>query len=78
MDLYKWIYPIEGCSGEDYNQSLNLHYVGITRAIEICYIMQGTLRYRFRNDDYYKAEESPFLYVNGLKDFRRTTSWKSK
>ncbi len=78
MDLYKWVYPFEDCSEEDYNQSLNLHYVGITRAIEVCYIMQGTQRYRARYKDYYKAEESPFLHLNGLNDFRRITTWEKK
>jgi len=78
MDLYKWVYPFEDCSEEDYNQSLNLHYVGITRAIEVCYIMQGTQRFRARYKDYYKAEESPFLHLNGLNDFRQITTWENK
>lgn len=78
MDLYKWVFPFEDCSEEDYNQSLNLHYVGITRAIDVCYIMQGSLRYRSRYNDYYKTEESPFLYLNNLNHFRRITTWNSK
>jgi len=57
---------------------LNLHYVGITRAIEVCYIMQGTQCYRARYKDYYKAEESPFSHLNGLNDFRRITTWEKK
>ncbi len=75
MDLYKWVFPFEGCSEEDYIQSLNLHYVGITRAIEVCYIMQGNLRYRQKQNDYFKAEESPFLSLNGISKLRTNASW---
>ncbi len=77
MDLYKWVFPFEDCSEEDYNQSLNLHYVGITRAIEACYIMEGTKRYRSSYRDYYKTEESPFLYLNRLNNYRTITTWSS-
>ncbi|EHK9623551.1 DEAD/DEAH box helicase, partial [Staphylococcus pseudintermedius] len=57
MDLYKWILPFEGdwVSEEDYIQALNLHYVGITRAIEACYIMQGTKRYNESSKKYFDA-----------------------
>ncbi len=77
MDLYKWVFPFEGCSEEDYIQSLNLHYVGITRAIEVCYIMQGIRRYRARYNDYYKAEESPFLHLDGLPELRINATWNT-
>jgi len=75
MDLYKWVYPFERGTEEDYNQSLNLHYVGITRAIEVCYIMQGNQRYRSKYHDYYNAEPSPFLYLNELSDYRMSAVW---
>lgn len=65
LDVYRWILPAEGnwLTEEDYTQSLNLHYVGITRAIEACYIMQGTKRYRSRQGDYWSTEGSPFYLL---------------
>jgi DNA helicase-2/ATP-dependent DNA helicase PcrA len=75
LDLYKWIFPWEDISDEDYIQSLNLHYVGVTRAIEVCYLMQGTRRFRSKQKDYIEAVESPFLNIEGLKALRRATSW---
>lgn len=77
FDVYKYIQPREGnnVTKEDVLQALNLHYVGISRAIEVCYIMIGTERYREKHDDYYKAVESPFLYKNNLHSFRRNVTW---
>lgn len=45
MDMYKYIISDELGDAEEKKQSLNLHYVGITRAIDVCYIMNGTRRY---------------------------------
>nr|EEK66950.1 hypothetical protein bcere0006_29160 [Bacillus wiedmannii] len=72
MDLYKWILPPEGnwVSEEDYIQALNLHYVGVTRAIEACYIMIGNKRYRERYQDSIIAHESDFLYLNNTANLR--------
>jgi DNA helicase-2/ATP-dependent DNA helicase PcrA len=75
MDLYKWVFPFEGCSDEEYEQSLNLHYVGITRAIDACYIMQGNRHYRPKYKDFYNAEESPFTNINGLSELRIDITW---
>lgn len=77
MDLYRWILPPEGdrVSGEDYVQALNLHYVGITRAIEACYIMIGSQRYRTRQKDYIRAHESPFLYLYNTHNMRIDLKW---
>jgi len=77
MDLYKWILPNEGndVTEEDMIQALNLHYVGITRAKDACYIMQGTKRYREKYDDYKDAKESPFLNKKGLNELRKNYSW---
>ncbi|MGM2615044.1 UvrD-helicase domain-containing protein [Bacillus cereus group sp. BceL006] len=72
LDLYKWILPPEGdwVSEEDYIQALNLHYVGVTRAIEACYIMVGDKRYRERQQDIITAYESDFLYLNNTYNLR--------
>ena len=48
MDLYKWILPNEYGDETSQIQDLNLHYVGITRAIDVCYLMSGSMRYRSR------------------------------
>lgn len=77
MDLYKWILPPEGArvSKEDYIQALNLHYVGVTRAIEACYIMQGTKRYNESREKYFDAIESPFLHRNNTSMLREEFNW---
>ncbi|MGC4378319.1 ATP-dependent helicase [Fictibacillus sp. Mic-4] len=77
MDLYRWILPPEGnwVSDEDYIQALNLHYVGVTRAIEACYIMQGTKRYNASRKRYFDAIESPFLYINNTPNLREELYW---
>ncbi|TDL33482.1 ATP-dependent helicase [Macrococcoides bohemicum] len=77
MDVYKYILPPyeKYGSSDEIVQSLNLHYVGITRAIEVCYIMSGTMRYRNWNKDYVKALESPFLYLNNVRNLRNQLNW---
>lgn len=78
LDVYKYILPNEGkwVAKEDYRQALNLHYVGITRAKEVCYIIQGNKRYRSREKDYIQALESPFLHLDGLDELRHNVQWE--
>lgn len=76
MDLYKWILPNEYGTADMQVQDLNLHYVGITRAIEACYLMNGTVRYRANRNDFVPAEPSPFLFKHGLIERRRDVLWK--
>ena len=59
MDLYEFVMPPYKVSQEDYEQSLNLHYVGITRAKKACYIMQGTVRHN-KSGEAKAANESCF------------------
>lgn len=75
MDLYDWTFPRRNIDEDDWKQTLNLHYVGITRAKQACYIMQGTERYRPYNDDFVGASESPFLYLNNVQDYRKNVVW---
>lgn len=72
LDSYKYILPYEGygATTEDCEQGLNLHYVGITRSIEACYIMLSAKRYRQSQNDFIRAIESPFLNLNKLSDLR--------
>jgi DNA helicase-2/ATP-dependent DNA helicase PcrA len=77
LDLYQWIMPPYKATEEDYEQALNLHYVGVTRAKKVCYIMQGTIRHR--SDGVVKdASESELLYINNLQDFRIDVCWNKK
>lgn len=75
MDLYKWVFPNEYASDESKLQDLNLHYVGITRAKDACFIMNGTQRFRHNYNDYYKAEPSPFLDLPGTSERRIEITW---
>ena len=75
MDMYKFILSGEGDTKEDIEQKLNLHYVGVTRAIDVCYIMNGSLRYRPRYDDFWPTQPSTFLTLPGLPDRRRAVQW---
>lgn len=59
---------------EDFEQTLNLHYVGITRAKNACYVMQGTLRHR-ADGEVKDAIESDLLHINNLKKFRINENW---
>lgn len=76
MDLYRWILPNENGDSDDKIQDLNLHYVGITRAIDVCYLMEGTKRHRAKPNDIIQAEPSPFLFKPGLAERRRDVIWK--
>ncbi|HDT7003719.1 TPA: ATP-dependent helicase, partial [Staphylococcus aureus] len=76
LDLYKYVFPRENIDEESLNQYLHLHYVGITRAIEACYIIVATERYRPSKEDYCNAIESPFLYRNNVQDLREDIIWK--
>lgn len=77
LDLYRWILPQEGdwVSEEDRIQALNLHYVGVTRAIEVCYIMIGEQRYRPKQGDFIGAQESSFLYLYNTPNLRIDLEW---
>ena len=76
MDMYRWILPNEYGDAAAQMQDLNLHYVGITRAIDVCYLMNGTKRYRSRQGDFVTAEPSPFLFKTGLAERRNDVIWK--
>ena len=76
MDMYKYIISDEWGDAEEIKQLLNLHYVGVTRAIDACYIMNGTKRFRAKKNDFYKAEPSSFLGLKGLAERRNDVCWK--
>ena len=74
MDMYKWVIPNEYGTDEDKIQDLNLHYVGITRAIDVCYIMTGSKRYNSKGICM-EAVPSQFLEKKGLVDRRLDVKW---
>lgn len=76
MDMYKYIISDDWGDADDIAQMLNLHYVGVTRAIDVCYIMNGTKRYRSKNNDFADAYPSAFLNKPGLSEQRRNVTWK--
>ena len=76
LDLYKWILPNEHGTAQEKQQDLNLHYVGITRAKEACYLMIGTQRFRSKQMDYIQSVPSPFLDNPGLNERRRNVVWE--
>lgn len=76
MDMYKWLFPNEYGSEDARLQDLNLHYVGITRAKDVCYIMNGTKRFSSNKGNYCSADPSPFLYLKGLTERRYDVLWK--
>ena len=75
MDMYKWIIPNEFGDESSVQQDLNLHYVGLTRAKDACYIMNGTARFRSKKNDYIFAEPSLFLSKPGLIFHNLCTLW---
>ncbi|MFJ5337264.1 UvrD-helicase domain-containing protein [Pectobacterium sp. CHL-2024] len=72
LDLYDWILPrreyIKGCFDvvfSQYEQCLNLHYVGITRAKKAVVLLNSTERLNYQHE-LKKAKPSQFLSLNGL------------
>ena len=75
MDMYKYIISDDWGDADDIAQMLNLHYVGVTRAIDVCYIMNGSRRYRSKYKDFVNADPSAFLNIPGLSERRRNVEW---
>ena len=66
LDLYKWIMPMYR---GDYEQDLNLHYVGITRARKCCVLCTSTQRTNSNNESK-EGEQSEFLSINKINNLR--------
>ncbi|MHC0444763.1 UvrD-helicase domain-containing protein [Flavobacterium sp. 3-218] len=78
LDLYKWVFPAMGPKdGKDwenpeylsYQQDLNLHYVGVTRARKACVLMSSTQRTNDKGQ-IKGGEDSAFMWLNDIKDLR--------
>lgn len=74
MDMYKWVLSNEYGNEEEKQQNLNLHYVGVTRAIDVCYIMLGSKRYNSKGKCY-DAFPSSFLEKQELTYRRVDVKW---
>lgn len=73
LDLYDWILPrrefIKGSFDvvfSDYEQCLNLHYVGITRAKKAVVLMNSTERLNYQGE-LKRAKPSQFLSLKGVE-----------
>jgi DNA helicase-2/ATP-dependent DNA helicase PcrA len=73
LDLYEWILPKRNYTGNwddppeypNYRQDLNLHYVGVTRAKSVCYLIYSSRRLNSNNENK-SGQPSYFLQKNGL------------
>lgn len=74
LDLYQWIIPsypaIKGNQNEMV-QSVNLHYVGITRAKDACILITPSQRNDFKNKTIKNAQTSDFLLRSDLIHLRK-------
>lgn len=75
LDLYEWSLPYKNCTKEEYTQAMNLHYVGVTRAINACFLMQGTFTYNEKAQKCFRTKPSPFLSIHGLSDRKLFRKW---
>lgn len=74
LDLYQFIIPsypaIVEKNQEELIQSLNLHYVGVTRAKDACILCTSTHRHK-NEKDITQAQASDFLNIRGLSSLRK-------
>lgn len=77
LNVSEWEMPLQRIVNNDWDhpiyphweEDLNLHYVGITRARKACYLVRGTQR-RNNNDELKSACDSKFLSMNNLDSMR--------
>lgn len=70
LNLDAWILPAKKSTGYiNWEQDLNLHYVGITKARKFCALFSGAHR-TSKNGSFITSAPSEFLYINGLESFR--------
>lgn len=78
MNLNEWELPLKKVENGDFDhpiyfdweQSLNLHYVGVTRARKLCYLITNTLRINSNNETK-NGVPSEFLKINNLTQLRK-------
>lgn len=78
LNMSDWELPYKQIEHGDFNnpqypnweQDINLHYVGITRARKACFLVRGTKRTNF-NGILKNAKDSEFLGIHGLDLMRK-------
>lgn len=77
LDLYDWVFPTRKFTGDfneevfpDWDQDLNLHFVGITRARKWCVLVTSTQRINSENDTK-KGSVSQFMTMPGIAGLYR-------
>ena len=82
LDLYEWVLPKkEPGKNSDFNnpiypgylQDLNLHYVGLTRAIKACILLTSTQRINYEKK-VKNAKDSEFMTLKGIQKLRNSSS----
>lgn len=77
LETYQYIMPPykhEEKPFDAYRQSLAMHYVGITRARKVCYILLGSSRHNGKGC-LKTASPSEFLSLPGLSSLRKDVQW---
>ena len=82
LNLNQWELPFMKVENGDFDnplypnwdQELDLHYVGITRAKKACFMITSTQRHN-ANGSVKKAQPSEFLYLNGVEELRKDFSY---
>lgn len=77
LDLYEWVLPAKKVENNDFNnpiysnwnQDLNLHYVGLTRARKGCILLSSTKRINNKME-IKNAKDSEFVWLNGIEKLR--------
>lgn len=75
LDLYQWTLPsYQAVKGDqkEMRQSINLHYVGITRARNACILLTSTQKFDPRNNNVKDATVSEFLTRADLLNIRKS------
>ena len=83
LELYEWVFPSKKPNNVDFNnpiyfdkkQDLDLHYVGVTRAKELCVLVTSTKR--TKKNQIKNANDSEFLSINGLENLRKSFCYGS-
>lgn len=75
LDLYQWTLPsYQAVKGDqkEMRQSINLHYVGITRARNACILLTSTQKFDPKNNNVKDATVSEFLTRADLLNIRKS------
>lgn len=84
LDLHEWVFPSKrpGPNNDfnnpvysDWQQDLNLHYVGITRAKQGCFLVSSTKRTNYQGE-IKNGKDSDFIWINDIGELRHKTASK--